>query len=356
MSRSLFSLWLAFALAGAAARVTGAELKFDFSAVPEHATPPGFRSVLVGQGPPGEWQVLLADFPSALKPYGAEAPNTSRRKVIAQLASDPTDERFPLLVYEGTTFTDFTVTTRFKAVAGQAERMAGIAFRYQDPKNFYVVRASSLGGNVRFYKVVDGVRSAPIGNEIAVPADTWLTLKITCRGNHIRAWLNDTEVVPELTDTSFNKGRLAFWTKSDSVSWFADTVIDYVPREVPADALVRAVMKDHPKLPGLKLFAAVGEPRQLKVIASKDAADVGQPGGANEQEVLDQGSILCRRDKDSVTVLMPLRDRNGDVLAAVRLLLPTFPGQTEQNAFTRAQPIVKGLQKNVRERKDLIED
>jgi HK97 family phage prohead protease len=95
MSRSLLSLWLAFALAGAAARVTGAELKFDFSAVPERATPPGFRSVLVGQGPPGEWQVLLADFPSALKPYGAEAPNTSRRKVLAQLASDPTDERFP---------------------------------------------------------------------------------------------------------------------------------------------------------------------------------------------------------------------------------------------------------------------
>jgi hypothetical protein len=218
------------------------------------------------------------------------------------------------------------------------------------------VRASSLGNNVRFYKVVDGVRSAPIGNEVPLPADTWHTLKISCRGNHIRAWLDDTEVVPELTDTSFNKGRLAFWTKSDSVSWFADTVIDYVPRDVPADALVRAVMKAHPKLPGLKLFVPVGEPRQLKVIAAKDAADVGQPGGVNEQDVLDHGNNLCRRDKDSMTVVMPLRDRYGEVLAAVRLVMPTFPGQTDENAILRARPIMQEMQKKVRERKDLVDE
>jgi len=356
MSRTSYALSLALALA--TTRLTGAELKLDFSLTPENAAPAGFRSALAGEGQPGEWRVVLADFPSALPSFGSDTASTSRRKVLAQVSTDPTDERFPLLIYEGATFADFTVTTRIKAVAGRVERMAGIAFRYQDPKNFYVVRASSLGGNVRFYKVVDGVRSAPIGNDIPVPADTWQTLKISCRGNHIRAWLNDAEVIPELTDTSFNKGRLAFWTKSDSVSWFGDTVIDYVPQSVPAAALIRAVMKEHPKLPGIKLFAPVGEPRQLKVVASNDPSEVGQLGGVNEQEVMAQGSLLARRDqdKDVMTVLLPLRDRNGDVLAAVRLVMPTFAGQTEENALLRARPIVQGMQKTVRERKDLIEE
>lgn len=354
MSRIVSFLALACVLA--VARVNGAELKFDFSLTPENAAPTGFRSALAGGGQPGDWKVVLADFPSALPAFGAETPNASRRKVLAQSSQDTTDERFPLFVYEGTTFTDFTVTTRFKCVAGRTERMAGLAFRYQDPKNFYVVRASSLGGNVRFYKVVDGLRGVPIGNDIPVPADTWHTLKVSCRGNHIRAWLNDTEVIPELTDTSFTKGRLAFWTKSDSVSWFGDTAVDYVPVTIPAEALVQAVLKQHPKLPGLKLFVPVGEPRQIKVIASKDAADVGQLGGANEAEVLAQGTPLARKDKNAMIVMLPLRDRNGEVLAAVRLVMPTFPGQTEENGLLRARPIVQELQKNVRERKDLVED
>ena len=39
-------------------------------------------------------------------------------------------------------------------------QMAGMVFRFQNASNFYVVRASALGHNVRFYKMVDGVRAA----------------------------------------------------------------------------------------------------------------------------------------------------------------------------------------------------
>ena len=34
--------------------------------------------------------------------------------------------------------------------------MAGLAFRFQNASNFYVVRASALGHNLRFYKMVNG--------------------------------------------------------------------------------------------------------------------------------------------------------------------------------------------------------
>ena len=54
----------------------------------------------------------------------------------------------------------------FVKKARRALDEAGVAFRYQDPKNYYVVRASALGGNVRFYKFVNGVRSDPLAADL----------------------------------------------------------------------------------------------------------------------------------------------------------------------------------------------
>ena len=144
----------------------GAELTFDFGGFSTDKAPPGFRSTLAGTGKPGEWKIILDEVPPLLAPLTAKAPVVTRRAVLAQLSQDPTDERFPLLIFDGDTFSDFTLTTRFKLAGGGLEQMAGIAFHLRDEKNFYVVRASGLGRNIRFYKVVDGVRSPPIGPDI----------------------------------------------------------------------------------------------------------------------------------------------------------------------------------------------
>jgi hypothetical protein len=52
---------------------------------------------------------------------------------------------------------------------------------------------------------------------------------------------------------------------------------------------------------------------------------------------------------------MPLRDRNGDSIAAALLKMKSFPGQTEQNALGRAQPIVREMQDKVQSLQDLLE-
>ena len=129
------------------------ERRFDFAEVREGETPPGFLSVVTGQGKPGDWRVILDEVPPLMPALSSQAPSVARKPVLAQLAQDPTDEHFPLLIYEGEVIDDFTLTTRFKTVKGVEERMAGIAFRIQNATNYYVVRASSLGNNLRFYKV-----------------------------------------------------------------------------------------------------------------------------------------------------------------------------------------------------------
>jgi len=50
-----------------------------------------------------------------------------------------------------------------------------------------------------------------------------------------------------------------------------------------------------------------------------------------------------------------LHDRNGEAVAAVRIVLQPFPGQTEQAALARATPIVKEMERRVRSAKDLVQ-
>lgn len=350
-----FLLLALLALLAVGWRAAAAERVFDFRTMPENQPPPGLRSALAGQGQPGEWKVILDDVPPTLAPLTPSAPVVTKRAVLAQLAQDPTDERFPLLIDDGDVFTDFTLTTRFKIVRGTAEQMAGIAFRLQDEKNFYVIRASALGHNVRFYKVVNGERSAPIGPELPMTTNAWEELTIDCKGNQIRCRLNGAEIFPTLEDNTFMRGKIAFWTKSDSVSYFTDTRISYVPQVMPARVMVRDILKEYPRLVGVKVFARTGQPATLQVIASSDGKEVGQPGGPNEQDVLGQGVIFCGKGDETVAVLMPLRDRNGDVIAAVRVTMKSFPGQTEQNAIARARPIVRHFQERVQRAQDLFE-
>lgn len=333
----------------------GAERKFDFDDLALNRLPPGFRGTVSGEGKPGDWKIIQDEVPPLLPPLSANAPVVTKRAVLAQLAQDPTDEHFPMLVFDGETYGDFTLTTRFKTVGGTVEQMAGIAFRIQDEKNYYVVRASSAGSTFRFYKVVDGERSKPIGPNVEIPKGVWLELAVECKGNQIRCLLNGKELIPTLTDNSFGNGKFGFWTKSDSVSYFADTKLTYTPREVFAQVLVRETCKEYPRLLGLKIYALAGTPSELRLIASKDEKEIGQPSGETEKNVINRGIIYYGKEKESCSVVMPLRDQNGDAMAAVRVIMKTFPGQTEENAIVRAMPIVKEMQVRLTSVKELTQ-
>lgn len=332
-----------------------AELKFDFGQFPLDQPPKGFSSAVAGEGRPGDWRVILDDVPSAFHDFTANAPALTKRSVLAQTARQALDEHFPLLIFEGEVFGDFTLTTRFKLEAGELERMAGIAFRLQDEKNFYVIRASGPGSNVRFYKVVDGQRSTPIGPTVEVPTGVWHTLRVDCRGNRIRAWLNDREVLPTLVDNTFTRGRFAFWTKSDSVSFFADTRIEYTPLEQTAQKLVRELMREYPRLVGLQLYVPgeAGQPPQL--LAADPPAPESTTGGSVEADTLQTGNIYQQKKRETVVVTLPLRDRNGDIIAAVRIKMKRFAGQTEQNVLARTLPIMRWLQHRIRSDAELRE-
>lgn len=325
-----------------------AELKLNFSSYKLNETPPDFRSTLSGTGKAGQWKVILDEAPSILPPLSPRARLTNQRSVLAQLARDKTDEHFPLLIYEPEDFDDFTISTKFKLVAGEVEQMAGIAFRIRDEKNYYYIRASGLGETFYFWKIVDGVRSPPIGAKIKIPAEEWHEMTIECHGNRIRATLNGKEVIPLLDDKSFTRGKIGFWTKSDAVSYFTDVRIEYTPKEILAQRLVRDSLKKYPRLVGLKVIAPTAEHADAKLIASSDPAELGQAATDSDKDVIQRGVVYYGKRSGEVLVTLPLHDSNGDAIAAVGVIMKSFPGQTEKNAIERALPIVKAMEAKVR--------
>jgi 3-keto-disaccharide hydrolase len=351
MAKRLF--WLPLLLSAGLAYA--AEHSFDFSTTLTGQTPASFRSSLTGQGKPGDWQVVLDEVAPKLAPLTAGVTNNARQHVLAQLSRDSTDEHFPLLVYEDETYGDFSFTTQFKTVKGVAEQMAGIAFRIQNETNYYVVRASSLGNTFRFYKVVNGQRGQLIGVDVPVAAGVWHELKVECKGNEIRCSLNGDQLIPTITDSSFGLGKIGFWTKSDSVSFFTGSKIVYTPREPSAQKLVRDIVAKYPKLLGLQVFVAGSVAESPRLIGTKEGVVAEKPEGKVVDDVIRQANTYYGKGKKSVIVTMPLRDRNGEVIAAARVVMSTFPGQTEKNALERAAPIVKEMQERIHSLEDLVE-
>ena len=349
MRKFLFSFWLVLALPAA-----GAEIKIDFGDIATGRMPTNFHAALAGSGRPVEWKIIMDEVPPLLAPLSPQAPVVTRRAVVAQTSTDPTDERFPMLIYDSETFNDFNLTTRFKIAGGTAEQMAGVVFRYQNESNCYVIRASALGNNVRFYKVVDGVRSNPIGPETDIATNTWHTLAVQCQGNQITCWLDGKLLMPMLHDNSFATGKIGFRTKSDAVGYFGDTTIIYTPRVPKAQGIVQGILKEQPRILGLRLYTLDDQGRP-HVIASKLEKEIGQPGTEAEKAAITDGKVYFGRGTGTVAVTLPLRDRNGDPMAAVRVQLKSFLGETQDTALTRATMIAKDIQAQVTSKEELMQ-
>jgi hypothetical protein len=194
-------------IAGTASAETA---RIDFESGQVGALPAGMTTALTGSGGPVQWAIV----DDASAPAGP--------KVLAQTSADKTDYRFPLAIFDRPVALDLEVAVRFKPVAGEVDRAAGIAVRLADKDNYYVVRANALEDNVRLYRVVKGQRIQFAGANLKVPSGVWQELKIAARGNRFAVSLEGKRLY-DATDATFaNPGRVALWTKADSVTYFDD--------------------------------------------------------------------------------------------------------------------------------------
>src|SRR5579872_6374803 len=139
------------------------------------ALPSGWAVAMTHAGGEPRWQIV-SDPSAPSPPY-----------VLAQLSQDRTAGRFPLAIWSGAVIRNGEVSMAFKTISGTIDQAAGIVWRYQDPNNYYIVRANALENNVVLYKVEKGIRSsiAPqgmpsrsYGVKHDVPKNKWSSLRI----------------------------------------------------------------------------------------------------------------------------------------------------------------------------------
>jgi len=187
-----------------------AATRIDISAMPVGAPPPQFTFARTGRGTPAEWRVL-ADRSAA------------GGKAIAQTSNDRTDYRFPLAIYEPVSVRNVEVTLRFKPVAGRVDQAGGIAIRMTSPDDYYIARANALEDNVRFYRVVRGRREQLHGADLKVASGQWHTLGLQAEGNRFTVSFDGKTLFTTEDNTFPGPGKVALWTKADSVTHF-DTI------------------------------------------------------------------------------------------------------------------------------------
>jgi len=179
--------------------------------------PQGWLSALTGQGAKGTWAVQT----------DSTAP--SQPNVLAQTSKDITDYRFPMAIVQNANYQDPSLSVQFKTISGRVDQGAGLVWRYQDTKNYYVVRANALEDNVVLYKVENGKRShlrpkgatgRGYGVKIAVPRNIWNKLGVKVSGSVFVVSFNGQRLY-EVEDNTFSEaGKVGLWTKADSVIYF----------------------------------------------------------------------------------------------------------------------------------------
>ncbi len=180
------------------------------------AAPADFEFARTGQGGPAQWTVTA----DATAPSG---------RAIEQTSTDRTDYRFPLAVYQKMSAQNVDLTVHFKPVAGKVDQAGGIAVRLSDADNYYVVRANALEDNVRFYRVVKGQREQLEGADTKVTANEWHQLGLRAEGERFTIMFDGKQLFAATDRTFAGAGKVALWTKADSVTRFDRIEIKTLP-------------------------------------------------------------------------------------------------------------------------------
>jgi hypothetical protein len=151
------------------------------------------------------------------------------------------------------TFSNGTISVKFKTVAGDADRASGILFNVKPNGDWLAIRYNDTEHNVALWEFHNGIRRNIRFSDRTKPfpldRDTYHELKLTIAGSNLTAWLDGTlaleytlgnppgpgrnnappnpDLFPENNPVLRPPvaGRIGLWAKTDSTSYFKDYVV-----------------------------------------------------------------------------------------------------------------------------------
>jgi len=134
---------------------------------------------------------------------------------------------FPYAVAQGVDdFHDGEISVRFQLLGGSLDQCAGILFNLKPNGDYLAVRFNGKEDNLVLWTFDKGKRSFVKKGvkDVHIPYKEWHSIKIAVHGTQLEGWL-DGEHLLDYTLAAPVSGKVGVWSKTDSISEFADYVV-----------------------------------------------------------------------------------------------------------------------------------
>ncbi len=152
----------------------------------------------------------------------------SRPNILRQLTTTFTDSQDALAIFDKTTCRDGELSVKFKISSGPRRiRSAGMVWRYQNPRNYYLIRFSIDEGDIALFRVRDGqMRAIPGSVRHKLQTGQWYAAKVNFKGPRFHVVFDNRQLFDVTDDTLTTAGTTGLWTQAGTVASFDDFRID----------------------------------------------------------------------------------------------------------------------------------
>jgi hypothetical protein len=187
----------------------------------------------IGQGEIGAAPAAFAFSPRQDSQHGSwtvvRDPTAGTGVAIEQAGLAADAEPSALAVYKPVSVKNAEISLRVNAAGGISDQGGGVAVRLSDPRNYYLVQLDALRDRVLLTCVRDGASEEIAAVDADIASHTWHTLTVRAKDDEFFVSLDGTWVFTGFDKTLSQPGRIALWTKGDSLTRFDSVAITPLP-------------------------------------------------------------------------------------------------------------------------------
>jgi hypothetical protein len=142
-----------------------------------------------------------------------DATAPSKPNVFALTKTEGHGSTFNLAMADNTSFQDFDLRVKVKAVTGEEDQGGGPIWRCKDKNNYYICRFNPLEGNYCVYEVVNGQRKQLETAKIETKPGEWYSVRVTMVEDQIICYLDGKKLLDATSDTFKDAGTIGLWTR-----------------------------------------------------------------------------------------------------------------------------------------------
>jgi hypothetical protein len=156
--------------------------------------------------------------------------------VLAQVSGAAGDSEFPLAIFDKVVCRDGDLSVKFKIASGPRRiKTAGVVWRYQDPRNYYLLHFSVDERNIVLFRMengqaraipITGARQGEFGVSHDLKAGQWYIARVVFRGSNIRVLFGNRQLFQATDDSLAAPGKAGVWTRGGTIASFDDFRID----------------------------------------------------------------------------------------------------------------------------------